>query len=94
MTEPYSLIPFHNTIMHTERLKAQAKATELQLTRSQWTRIMGASAVADYKRWEQLNDGEWHDVANDYQKNTYGTPLGVDVPLGFCDFDSCKAPAV
>lgn len=49
--------------------------------------------MADYKRWEQLNDGQWHDVANDYQKNTYGSPLGVDVPVGFCDFDSCKMPA-
>ena len=66
---------------------------DIELTRAQWTEIMGASAVADYKRWEQLNDGQWHDVVNDLHTNTYGTPLGVDVPEGFCDFQSCQKPA-
>ncbi len=89
LRHPARIVPVIGTVKE-ERLKAQAAAADLTLTRAQWSQIMGASAVADYKRWEQLNDGEWHDVANDYQKNTYGTPLGVDVPLGFCDFDSCK----
>lgn len=62
------------------------------MTRGQWTQIMGASASANYQRWEQLNDGEWHDVANDLP-NVYGSKLGVDVPVGFCDFGSCKMPA-
>lgn len=92
LKHPSRIVPVIGTVKE-ERLKAQAKAADLELTRSQWTRIMGASAVADYKRWEQLNDGQWHDVANDYQKNTYGSPLGVDTPVGFCDFDSCKLPA-
>lgn len=91
LKHPSRIVPVIGTVKE-ERLKAQAKATDLELTRAQWTRIMGASAVADYKRWEQLNDGQWHDVANDYQKNTYGSVLGVDTPVGFCDFDSCKLP--
>jgi diketogulonate reductase-like aldo/keto reductase len=89
MRHPARIVPVIGTVK-PERLAAQAKAADIQLTRAQWSQIMGASAVADYKRWEQLNDGMWHDVANDYQKNTYGSILGVDVPVGFCDFGSCK----
>lgn len=91
LRHPARIVPVIGTVK-ANRLKAQAAATNLKMTRAQWTQIMGASAVAEYKRWEQLNDGQWHDVANDYQKNTYGSPLGVDVPIGFCDFGSCKAP--
>lgn len=91
LRHPARIVPVIGTVK-PERLAAQAKAADIELTRSQWTRIMGASAVADYKRWEQLNDGQWHDVANDYPMNSFGTPLGVDVPIGFCDLDSCKAP--
>lgn len=65
---------------------------KLHLTRSQWTVIQGASASDNYKRWEQLNDGQWHDVANDSPTSTFGSKLGVDVPVGFCDFESCKMP--
>lgn len=89
MRHPARIVPVIGTVK-PERLAAQAKAADIELTRAQWSQIMGASAVADYKRWEQLNDGMWHDVANDYQKNTYGSILGVDVPVGFCDFGSCK----
>jgi hypothetical protein len=65
----------------------------LTLSRAQWTRVMGASASANYQRWEQMHSGQWHDVAQD-MKNVFGTPLGVDVPVGFCDFASCKMPGV
>ena len=51
----------------------------LKLTKKQWSRIMGASAVTEYKRWEQLHAGQWHDVINDASRNVYGSPLGVSV---------------
>lgn len=89
LRHPSRIVPLLGTV-NAYRLRWQAAATNLHMTRAQWTQIMGASAVSQYRRWEQLNDGEWHDVANDYQKNTYGSPLGVDVPVGFCDFTSCK----
>ncbi|GAB5035289.1 oxidoreductase [Nannochloropsis oceanica] len=90
LRHPTRIVPVIGTV-RADRLKAQAAATNLKMTRAQWTQIMGASAVANFKRWEQLNDGQWHDVAND-SPNTFGSPLGVDVPVGFCDFGSCKAP--
>lgn len=91
LKHPANIIPVLGTTK-VERINAQAKAVGLELTRTQWTAIMGASASAKYSRWEQLNDGQWHDVANDLQTNTYGSPLGVDTPVGFCDWDSCKMP--
>jgi predicted oxidoreductase len=94
LRHPSLTIPILGTTKPARLVSQATNALNLasQMTRKQWTEIMGASAVQNYFRWEQLHSGQWHDVVND-RNNGFGTPVGVDVPTGFCDFGSCQMPS-
>jgi len=86
---PSTIVPIIGTI-RVDSIQSQALAEEIiqkkLLSRGQWYYLLGESVTSRYIRWEQLHSGRFHDVVNDFTSHNFGSPFGVDVPIGFTDF--------